>query len=66
MEQNHILFKLDFGEYLPVKKSLQTNWFPFSQSIQPIFANPSAHILDRVVFLCISTSVPNFTSYFGF
>jgi hypothetical protein len=33
------------------------NWFAFSQNILPVVANPSGHILDQVVLLCISTSV---------
>jgi hypothetical protein len=48
------------------KKSLQMNWFAFSQNILPIVANPSAHILVQVVFLCISTSVAQFDIIFWF
>jgi hypothetical protein len=66
MGRNHILLKLDFGENSLTKKSLQMNWIAFSQNILSIVPNPSAHILDQVVLLCISTSVANFTSYFGF
>jgi hypothetical protein len=66
MGQNHIIFKLDFGKNSPVKKSQQTNWFAFSQSILPTVANPSAHILDQVVCVCISSSVAQFHIIFWF
>jgi len=36
------------------------NWFAFSQNLLPIVANPSAHILDQLVLLGISTSVAQF------
>jgi len=42
------------------------NWFAFSQNILPIVANPSAHILDQVVLLCITTSVAQFHIIFWF
>jgi hypothetical protein len=60
MGRNHILLKSDFGENSPLKKSLQMNWFAFSQNIVSSVPNPSAHILDQVVLLCMSTSVAQF------
>jgi len=60
MGKNHILFKLDFGENSLVKKSLEMNWFAFSQNIVSSVPNPNAHILDQVVLLCISISVTQF------
>jgi len=66
MGRNHILFKLDFGENSPVKRSLEMNWFAFSQNIVSSVPNPSAHILDQVVLLCISISVAQFHIIFWF
>jgi hypothetical protein len=47
--RNHIPFKLDFGENSPVNKSLEKNWFAFSQNIVSSVPNPRAHILNQVV-----------------
>jgi hypothetical protein len=66
MGRNHILFKLDFGENSPAKRSLEMNWFGFSQNIVSSVPNPSAHILDQVVLLCISISVDQFHIIFSF
>ncbi len=65
MGENHILFKLDFGKNSPVTKSLQTNWFAFSQSILPTVANPCPHLRSSSVYV-LAPVLPNFTSYFGF
>jgi hypothetical protein len=66
MGRNHILFKLDFRDNLPITKSLQMNWFAFLQNILFIVRNPSAQILDQVVLLCTSTSVAQIHIIFWF